>query len=61
MKLARDLESGGGFSTWMTWMWLDFSGLPEEPIRAMLDECLLNDEEMDAYKKRQAEGWLWLQ
>ena len=22
----------------------------------MLDGCLLNDEEMDAYKKRQAEG-----
>eukprot|EP00435_Cladocopium_sp_Y103_P055215 s1706_g18.t1 len=27
--------------------------LNEEPIRAMLDECLLSDEEMDAYKKRQ--------
>lgn len=27
--------------------------LVEEPIRAMLDECLLNDEEMDTYKKRQ--------
>jgi len=27
--------------------------LQEEPIRAMLDECLLSDEEMAAYKKRQ--------
>ena len=27
----------------------------KEPIRAMLDECLLSDEEMAAYKKRQAQ------
>jgi len=57
-KLVRDQQSGG-FSQLGCGL-ISSSRLPEEPIRAMLDECLLNDEEMDTYKKRQAEGWLWL-